>query len=180
MEKFPIIRYNGSMQSKTMPTLLLSPQVRMACSFFLVLLTAVATLFYSSFAVLSVFFSTQVVVKAATFPKTSIVPFTESLIIGPLKMLVATLMIGLGLPTLDSGAGLAWIGVALLFIYSGMQNMYWVFRSGRLAFQTVPAGDVPTTTRQQMKAEKEEDQLLADLFSSLDNPDSARKEQPDS
>lgn len=141
----------------------------------LVIVTMMGAFFLAPLTILAVFFTVQVFVKIFTQDDNTNMPFAEILIVSPLKLAVAILMIGLGLPVLDSGAGLAWIGVALLFLYSGMQNMFWIVRSGLFS---VSSGDaVQRTTRQQMKAVKDEDALLADLFSSIDGTDSTDKEK---
>lgn len=163
------------MQTKTMMPLFLSERVRMLCSVILVIVTMMGSFFLSPLTILSVFFTVQVFVKIFTQDDNTNMPFSEVLIVGPLKLAVAVLMIGLGLPVLDSGAGLAWIGVALLFLYSGMQNMYWVVRSGWFSVSSGTAAQ--TTSKQQMKAVKAEDALLADLFSSIDGTDFMDKEK---
>lgn len=163
------------MQTKTMMPLFLSERMRLYCSTILAIATMAGAFFLPPLFLLSIFFTVQIIVKCFTADEDTNMSFAECLIVGPLKLSVATLMIGEGLPVLDSGVGVAWIGVALLFLYSGMQNMYWVVRSGR--FSVSSGNVVQRTSKHHMKAVKTEEALLADLFSSVDGTDFMDKEK---
>jgi hypothetical protein len=100
-------------------------------------------------------------------------PFVEALFFGPINLAVAALMIMAGIPTDDTVFSLLWIGVSLLFAFSGVKYLYSVMKSN---VRYAPANGPIVTARQKEKTVKMEEQLVHDLFSFVDDKNSSGKD----
>ena len=88
----------------------------------------------------------------------------QKLLFGPLKLGTAGFMILAGIPAGTTFQAFVWIGVALLLVMSGCKNLYTAMRAST---PPIAQGVFFRSARQQEKAVKEEDRLLADLGSLL-------------
>lgn len=135
-----------------------------------------AALGYPPVYILSLFFLYQTSVQFIAYFMLDVESrFVEDFWVGSAKLALPVAMIASGIPKENSFWGLVWIGIAVLFMVSGIRSLHFAAKSFRGGSETAPSAPSPVSTRQSKKVEKQEEALLADLAAFLDDPDSSNK-----
>lgn len=161
---------------KTTEQILVLNKIKIIVSALALTVTLLLGLVHPPVYLLSLFFLYQAGVQFTTYIVLEIESrFVEDLWIGSAKLVLAFFMVMSGIPTENTGWGLVWIGIAVLFMVAGIRSLLLVMKGFSGGHETVPSAPSRASVRQLKKSEKQDEALLADLAAFLDDSDSSDK-----
>jgi hypothetical protein len=133
----------------------------------------IASVVYTPFLILTTFYLYHSVVRAALYVKNDgrFPPVLDDLFNAPAKIATSGFMVMEGIPTENQFSPFLWIGIAMLFLYSGCKGFYMLTRSGGNVLEVVTP-IVVVSAKEQKKATRLEENLRSDLQAFLDDFDS--------
>lgn len=139
----------------------------LACSLFFFSSSA-----YKPCLLLALYFVYQAIIQYFTYHEQKTESrFMEDFWTGPIKLAVALYMVTSAIPSENTAWGLVWIGVAVLFMLSGIRSLYLVMKSSGEETASTPSGLDTVSFKQLKKLEKQQEVLMADIAAFLDRPD---------